>query len=1080
MSSEAKTPALRACYGARRALSLAGWLLTAGIGQQGVAGTNTQDFTIDAWQTDDGLPQSSVLSIVQTSDGYLWLATYAGLARFDGIRFTVFDSSNVPGLPGNRIVGLHEDDNGTLWLVTEYHDLAQLTAEGCHVWTRGEGVPATGVAWVGSIATARRHLQGLAELAGGDAGGGRGAGRADAEEPGLWIAAPDGGIYRLRGGRFVCVTQPAGFSPPNRVFGIVADDDGTVWMQQGDRLARLGEDGFRVLKTATGDEMVVKCVCPSRGGGFWVVTSEGLRKFRHGKWEANSWPYPDFDSHFEGAVEDVAGNLWLATYNQGLFCFHGAGNWDHFSAESGLTTSALRSVFCDREGNVWVGTDGGGLLRIKPRLWKMITRREGLGINAVHSISEDQQGRIWFAGGTTKPYWLNRGVVSVAIESPISDPMDGVFSVVPAHDGAMWIGIYRAKVFRYDGQALTCYSATEGMRAGSVRAMMEDRQGALWVGGFSGLCRIHGGQVTYYSRSNGLSAEKVTALAEDSRGALYAGTIGGGLNRLLNGSFVVFTGRDGLADDTIGGLYADSEDTLWIGTRGGGLSRFKQGRFTNYRALGALPARTIGPILEDDQGSLWMASELGILRAARQELNAIAEGKRGSINYVAFDRNDGLATTECGGIQPACLKARDGKVWFGTAKGAAFVDPKALKINLLPPPVVIEEVLVDDKPYLSGKTRSVAMLPDQTARKEEQGGKVDERSGLVSASGSPLDSPGTAVTLQPHQHRVEFHFTSLSLTAPTKARFRYRLEGLDEDWLEVGNARKAYYTQLPAGKYRFRVTACNDAGVWNEDGAALGLLVVPPWWRTWWAEAAGVVLATGLMTWFYERRLARLRRARAVQVEFARRLIESQEAERRRMAKELHDGLGQSLILIKNRAQLGLQHLHPPPPIAEQLTEISNVAGSAIDEVRATAWALHPYELERLGLTQAIAAMAQRAGTTSMTKFLTHLDNLDGLFSPEMQMNFYRILQEGINNVLKHAQATEVILEIKRETGTVQATLLDNGRGFETARAGEFPARGGLGLNGMAERARIIGGELVVRSAPGRGTSVRLVVPLTK
>ncbi len=170
----------------------------------------------------------------------------------------------------------------------------------------------------------------------------------------------------------------------------------------------------------------------------------------------------------------------------------------------------------------------------------------------------------------------------------------------------------------------------------------------------------------------------------------------------------------------------------------------------------------------------------------------------------------------------------------------------------------------------------------------------------------------------------------------------------------------------------------------------------------------------------------------------------------------------------------------PPPPIAEQLTEISNVAGSAIDEVRATAWALHPYELERLGLTQAIAAMAQRAGTTSMTKFLTHLDNLDGLFSPEMQMNFYRILQEGINNVLKHAQATEVILEIKRETGTVQATLLDNGRGFETARAGEFPARGGLGLNGMAERARIIGGELVVRSAPGRGTSVRLVVPLTK
>jgi len=776
----------------------------------------------------------------------------------------------------------------------------------------------------------------------------------------------------------------------------------------------------------------------------------------------------------------MAGNLWLATYKQGLFCFHRAGNWEHFSTESGLTTMALRSVFCDREGNVWVGTDGGGLLRIKPRSWKMITRREGLGIDAVHSICQDREGRIWFAGGTTKPYWLNQGTVSPAIESPISDPMDGVFSVVPAHDGAMWIGIYRGKVFRYEDHALTCYSSAEGMRAGSVRAMMEDRHGGLWVGGFSGLCRIDGRQVTYYSRRDGLSEEKVSALAEDSHGALYVGTTGGGLNRLLNGSITVFSRRDGLADDFIGGLYTDHEDTLWIGTRGGGLSRFKAERFTNYRAAKALAARTIGPILEDDQGSLWMTSELGILRVARQELNEFADGKRRSVNYVVFDRNDGLATTDCGGIQPACLKARDGKVWFGTAKGAAYVDPKALRADPLPPPVVIEEVLVDDQPSLPWDPGTEAGVSGKSPRATGAESERAGRSALAGAVGSPLNSPAATVTVQPHQHRVEFHFTSLSLTAPTKTRFRYQLEGLDEGWLEAGTTREAHYTRLPPGKYRFRVTACNNAGIWNDQGAALAVVVVPPWWRTWWAETGAMVLAAGLVTWFYERRLAKLRHARTVQAEFARRLIESQEAERRRMAKELHDGLGQSLILIKNRAQLGLQRLQPPPPLAEQLTEISDEAGNALDEVRATARALHPYELERLGLTQAIAAMVQRAETTSGTRFLTHLDNLDGLFSPEMQINFYRILQEAINNVLKHAQASEVILEVKREAGEVRATLLDNGRGFEATLARKSPTQPGLGLSGMAERARIIGGELEIQSAPGRGTSVKLVVPLNR
>lgn len=732
------------------------------------------------------------------------------------------------------------------------------------------------------------------------------------------------------------------------------------------------------------------------------------------------WPCPDFKSRLVDSREDLAGNLWLATYSNGLFRFSRTAGWTHPDVESGLTTRSLRSLFCDREGNVWAGTDGGGLLRLKPRLWKMITRREGLGIDAVHSVCQDPQGRIWFGGGTSRPYWLNDGALSVAIPSPLSDPIDGVWAVLAARGGAIWIGTYGGQAFRYQDGALTAYGAAEGMRAGSVRALLEDRRGAIWVGGVRGLDRIDRGEVTHFSRRDGLSSDRVQALAEDSQSHLYIGTADGGLNRFQDGRFTAYTSKQGLPDDVVTALYVDGGDALWIGTHGGGLSRFQAGRFFNYRVKGGLPARSVGPLLEDDDGHFWMASDLGIIRVSRQELAEFAGGRRRSVNYVAFDRSDGLATVEVSGIQPACLKARDGTLWFGTAKGAAFVEPRALRVHTLPPPVIVEDVRVDDE--------------------------------VVAARGSDV------VTLQPNQRRVEFRFTGLSFAAPTRVRFRYRMEGFDPDWVEGGNVRSASYTRLPPGTYRFRVTACNNDGVWNEVGASLGVVVIPAFHQTWWFLLLVLAAVAGLSSALFHVRVSRLKQLARL---------------RARIAGDLHDEIGSNLGSIILLSELTQQVEALPPDAHVSFQEINATAQRSAGAMRDIVWFLNP---DFDTLADMVVRMREFARTllAGLECEFVASDCLSAQRLPlEFRRNVFFTFKEMLHNVVKHAAATQVGIHLEVIGHRLTLRVRDDGRGFDPA-----AATSGHGLRSLHRRVVDLGGELVVESAPGKGTTVTLTVTL--
>jgi signal transduction histidine kinase len=334
------------------------------------------------------------------------------------------------------------------------------------------------------------------------------------------------------------------------------------------------------------------------------------------------------------------------------------------------------------------------------------------------------------------------------------------------------------------------------------------------------------------------------------------------------------------------------------------------------------------------------------------------------------------------------------------------------------------------------------------------------------------------VRLLPGQQVLEIQYTGISFTNPEQVRFQYKLEGLEDEWTPVGTRRTAYYSHLPPGEYTFRVLAANRDGTWNAQGASLRIVVVPPFWRTWWFLGLGVLVIAATVGLIYHRRVSRLQKAHAAQEAFSRQLIASQERERGRIAAELHDGLGQNLLIIKNRAFMAGNKIADPPAALAQIAEISATAALAVDEVREIARNLRPYQLDRLGLTLALKDIVHKTSETSAIDVTGDIDELAGLLPPEAEINLYRIVQEGVNNVVKHSGATTAQIEVKRDGGRLLVRIADNGRGFSIDAADGPLPEGGFGLAGIRERARILGGTCTIQSAQGGGTVIQVTVNL--
>ncbi|MEK7831091.1 MAG: two-component regulator propeller domain-containing protein, partial [Acidobacteriota bacterium] len=766
-------------------------------------------------------------------------------------------------------------------------------------------------------------------------------------------------------------------------------------------------------------------------GNLWIREGLNLYLLRDG----TVTRLPDV-SPLRPLYEDADGGIWfgkpLGLGHSGDFLTRFKdGRFTAFGEADGILNSSIRSIIGDREGSIWLATTRG-LYRARKRLMTAFSTESGLASHEVYPLAQSRDGQIWI--GTTRG--LNRGSFRDG-RGEISPPILSGFAEALWEDaaGRMWVGIDN-RLLRYENgkfQDLPLKAKVYGVSA--------DRQGKYWVASDRGLFKLDGDKlVAHYTTNDGLPDNNVKTIHQDRHGTLWFGTHGG-LAQLKDGKFISYTAADGLAGNRVRAIHEDSDGALWIGTYDDGLSRLRDGKFFNYRTEQGLFDNGVFQILEDRHGNFWIGCNKGIYRVSRRELNEVAEGRLARVSSVAFGKRDGMLNTECnGGRQAAGFVAQDGKLWFPTMAGVVVIDPEAAPVNPLPPPVVIESVTLERDPV------------DFSFQLSGRGG----------------------VTVAPGQRDLEISYTGLSFIRSEQVKFKYKLEGLDTDWVDVGTRRVAYFPYLSPGSYTFRISAANSDGVWNENGASLRIVVVPPFWRRWWFITLISLGVAGTVLLIFRQRVARLKQAHAAQESFSRQLLDSQEQERQRIAAELHDSLGQSLLIIKNRSFLALDSFDDTEAAREQVEEISEASAHAIEEVREIAYNLRPYKMERFGLTKTLQAMCQQAERTSGIRFVTELKNIDGLFSNEAELNLYRVVQESVNNILKHSRATEARLTIEHNGREALMKIEDNGQGFNIApQAGTTESRrGGFGLIGMAERVRLLGGAYTLDSAPGRGTTI--------
>ncbi len=950
----------------------------------------------DVWRTGDGLPQNAVLAVLQSRDGYLWLGTTSGLVRFDGVRFTVFDKSNTQAIGHNQISALFEDRDGALWIGTFGGGLARLQNGRFTAYTTRDGLSHDVVKAINQE-----------------------------RDGALWIATLAHGVNRFKDGRFRVYTTRDGL-PHDDVFAVAPGRDGGVWIATAGGLASFRDGKFTAYTTRDGlPSNRVVSVYEDRKGTVWAGTRDrGLVRLRDGGFSVLTVRDGLSSDAVSSILEDRAGALWFATKDRGLNRLYD-GRFSAYTTKDGLSSDVVYSVVEDREGSLWIGTFGGGVNRLRDSRFVVFTSQNGLPYDHVRSVFADAKGRVWlatFGGGL--------GLLEDGRFSTFSRrdglPHDRLFCVLQDRRGEVWVGTAGAGLARRRGGRFTRYTTRDGLAHDNVRALYEDRQGNLWVGTSGGLSRFRDGRFTNYTTADGLPNDAVHAIHQDRSGALWLGTWGGGLARFQDGTFTALSRKDGVPNDFILSFYEDREGSLWIGTLGGGLVRLREGRFRVYTTKDGLFEDLVYQVLEDGRGNLWISCNKGVYRVSKRELDDLDRGVGRTVRSVAYGVADGMPSGECtSGSQPLGGKDRDGRLWIPTERGVVVIDPDRLETNQVPPPVSIEELLVDRRP--------------------------------VAVEGQPSLAPGGG--------DLEFRYTGLSFLVPGNVRFRYRLEGWNDDWVDAGPRRVATYTNIPPGRYRFRVLAANADGVWNEAGASFAFRLRPHFHQTWWFY--GLVATTVGLAGLGLHRL----KVRQVQAEFSAVL-----AERTRMSRELHDTLAQGFAGIAIHLDAAAECLPKgAPELRGHLALARALVRDSLAEARRAVLDLRPRALEQVGLAAALSAMAARLGAESTIH--VEVTGEPRRLTSTVEGHLLRIAQEAVTNALRHAGAREIRVRLEFGGDRVALRVEDDGRGFPVSPAAA-PATGHLGLVGIRERAARLGGRLTLHSREGEGTEVLVEVPL--
>jgi signal transduction histidine kinase/ligand-binding sensor domain-containing protein len=1039
--SRGRTPSGRRLAGARclalGALVLAPALRTLqgseGQGPAGVAelpwvSPGEMGRSVRRWTVDDGLPVQTITALAQTTDGYLWCGTFEGLVRFDGVHFTTFYPEEVPALKGFRVVWLLADHAGRLWIVDEDGKLA--------VWGHGvfrEITPAEG-------------------LPAGQAGK-----IAEGADGSIWLQGrTDGHFYRCRSQRFERVSLSSIKS--TEIDRFQAGAGGLTWAVtlRSRSLLRFTPGGYEVqqILAPDGTPERIKRFFRLPDGTLAATANDGIYALDGSRWKLRH----RFSRRIVGGAvldgyEDTSGDFWIGTWNLGLIVSSRDGLTARVSLPGARRDSFIRDLLGDDQGDLWVAAEDG-LYRLRRNTFRTWLNRGERESAVIQSVAKGSQERLWFITPHQAGWVADRRVHF----APMPAGSRILVSAAPALNGGIWVGeLDHAAVWRWTAQQ---FKGIGEINSGKVlrprdeliNRLFQTKSGKLWAGTTAGLYSLKEGRFLKSALPAEAQGKGVSALAEDRQGRLYAGVYGVGLFRLNNEGWHRLTQAGEAGSASIRSLCCDRDGTLWICGEAPALARWKDDRWFAFKGLESQLPRVAYGLIADGHNGLWLTSGRGVVRLDRQQLNAWADHHVANVHGQWFYRADGLGSSQCNDVSSGICRDAQGRIWVATVAGLSMIDPALWakeEAALRPLPVHIEAVQIDDQPV-------PLKPPDEPGR----------------------TNAGPGVTVPPGKRRVEIDYTAVGLSSPETIRFRYRLEGLDDQWSRPSKTRSVHFSHLPPGSYRFQVIAANRGEVWNRQGAALALIVLPAWYQTVWLRllAAALVLSAGPL--FYRRRMDRLERRRAQQEAFSRQLLEVQEAERGRLAAELHDSLGQNLLVIKNRALMALGRPGEPGKMTEQIEQVSQMASEALREVRAMAQDLRPFQLDEMGLTKAIAAMSRRLAESSGIRFHTDLAPLDGVFPKASEIHFYRIVQECLTNIVKHSQATEAGLIIRKTGPLLRVLVHDNGRGLPPAAPANDPARAGFGLHSMRERLRALGGQVRFDSRPGEGTTVVIELPI--
>jgi signal transduction histidine kinase/CheY-like chemotaxis protein/ligand-binding sensor domain-containing protein len=739
-------------------------------------------FGHDVWTTSNGLPHDSVRAIAQTADRYLWFATIDGLARFDGVNFTVFSESNTPLLKQTTMISLQAAPDGSLWIGTSSGGLLRYRNGGFEK-LEVPGLPSV------SIRTLLLDSRGV-----------------------LWIGA-DGGLVRLEGGRSVPVFT-GGWDA--NVHVSLEYPAGVVWVGANDGLHRFEGGVERVFTTKDGlPDNSIWGLAPGAGGGLWIGThTGGLVEYRQGRFRTYGQRDGFMPSSILTLLTDRNGALWIGTDGAGVSRF-AEGKFTSYQTRDGLSNQVIRCLYEDHEGSLWMGTAGGGINRFKEYRVTMRTMREGLPSDSIRSLQQDHSGDIWL--GTPAGIARLRASGGVEVYGSKDGPSrDLMWPVIRDRHDNLWAASEEGVLQKFRGEPKGRPSR-EWKFTRPIRLLFEQRDGTVWAASGDSLIRFQGDSMAVFGKPQGLASVPVTAMDEGADGAIWVGTALG-VQRFDHGQFGGVLARPG-GRQTVFSVHADAAGHLWVLTMSG-FNRIAGTHFTAFTQSQGMPETGLGWIVEDDAGYFWIANR-GLLRVSRADLDAVADGRKRAVEPRSFGVADGMrAGSEFAfGVTPAAWQGRGNKLYFATYSGMMEVDMARLTVNRPAPPVLIESVT------------------DGWRKPVGAGGWIRAGSNL------------------------EFHYTALTFLFPEFTQFRYRLEGFDADWVEAGNRRAAYYTNIPPGTYRFRVMARNMDSAWNESGASFPLEARPRLYQTFWFAALCLVAAAVAGVGFYRIRVRELRRS---------------------------------------------------------------------------------------------------------------------------------------------------------------------------------------------------------------------------